>query len=68
MKTNFQQPKPKVEVVFAPDGIEVVRLYGTSWSDQPSAVQLFDRLMPFIRQMHDLLADEETADKQVLLN
>jgi hypothetical protein len=44
--------KPKVEVVFASDGIEVIRLYGTSWSDQEPALALYRQLAPFIRQIH----------------
>jgi len=44
--------KAKVEVVFAADGVEVVRLYGASWSDQEPAVALYRQLIPFIRQVH----------------
>lgn len=55
------EPKAKVEVVFTADGIEVVRLYGESWSDQPEAVTLFNRLSPLIRHIHELLSQGESG-------
>ena len=39
----------------SPAGVEVVRLYGASWSDQPSAITLFNPLAPLIRQIHVFL-------------
>lgn len=47
--------KPKVEVVVTPTGIEVVRLYGTSWSDQEPAMALYHRLAPLLRQIQEFL-------------
>ena len=43
--------KPKVEVVFTTDGVEVVRLYGASWAHQEPALALYHQLAPFIRQI-----------------
>ena len=54
--------KPKVEVVVTPAGIEVVRLYGTSWSDQEAAVTLYQRLAPLLRQIQSFL--ESSAEDQ----
>ena len=47
--------QPKVEVVITPEGVEVVRLYGTSWADEDAAVALFHRLSPFLQQVRLLL-------------
>lgn len=60
------QPKPKVEVVFTSDGVEVVRLYGASWSDQPFTVSLFNRLAPLIRQIHEALTESDGDDPYLL--
>ena len=47
--------QPKVEVVFTPEGVEVVRLYGVSWADEDAAVALFHTLSPFLQQVRLLL-------------
>jgi len=49
---------PKVEVVFTSGGVEVVRLYGASWSDQEPALALYRNLAPFIRQVHVRFREE----------
>ncbi len=51
MQPNIE-PKPRVEIVLSPEGVEVVRLYGASWDDQAPAVSLFDWLAPWIREVH----------------
>ena len=48
-------PKPKVEVVITPGGVEVVRLYGASWADDEAALALFRRLAPLLRQVRFFL-------------
>ena len=58
-RTDMAEPrKAKVEVVFAADGVEVVRLYGTSWSDQEPALALYRQLAPLIRQVHVRFREE----------
>jgi len=57
--------KPKLEVVISPSGIELVRLYGTSWSDQEPAVALFGRLAPMLRQIHQFLAPGQRNDRSM---
>jgi hypothetical protein len=48
--------KPKVEVVINSTGIEVVRLYGSSWADEEIAIALLQRLRPLLRQVPGLLS------------
>jgi hypothetical protein len=48
-------PKPKVEVVINSTGVEVVRLYGSSWADEEIAIALLQRLRPLLRQVPGLL-------------
>jgi len=58
--------KPRVEVVLSTEGVEAVRLYGASWSDQAPAVSLFDWLVPWIREVHLRLqgAVEEVTEQK----
>jgi hypothetical protein len=50
--------EPKVEVVFNAQGVEVVRLYGSSWLDSSAAAKLFDKINPYIRAIHSALCGE----------
>ena len=60
--------KPKVEVVFTPIGVEVVRLYGASETDDEAALALYGRLAPWLRQIRLFLTSTDGDHSGAKLN